>query len=108
MANACNLCKPNGFSIYDIIVELEPNSYKPLHCKYCGFAGVGKTNNDEIKIGLINGVITEEEVPVKWVSLEDYLKNYENIRKEYENNINLYWSVPSGKEQGHISSNDQL
>jgi hypothetical protein len=93
MANACNLCESTGFSVNDIATELEPNTYKAIHCKYCGFAGIGKTSDLDVKVALINGIISEEEVPVKWISLEEYTEKYQTLRKEYEDNIDIYWSI---------------
>jgi hypothetical protein len=92
MKPSCNLCEETGFSVRQVSEELEPNTFTAIQCKYCGIASIGKTSNSEVKIGIVNGKITLESIPVKWISLEEYEKDYSKIKKVYESNLHNYWS----------------
>jgi hypothetical protein len=93
MTDTCSYCDPGkGFPAQEIAEQLEPNTYTAIQCKYCGVAAIGKTLEGAVKVGIVGGKITKEDIPVNWISLEEFLENHTNIRKDYETHLHEYWS----------------
>jgi hypothetical protein len=93
MTTTCSFCDPEkGFSTQEIAESLEPNTYTAIQCKYCGVAAIGKTTDGHVKVGIVNGKINLQEIPVNWISLEEFLDNHKQIKTHYETHLHEYWS----------------
>ena len=81
----CELCNiESGFYIKETAVRLEPNTYMPVHCESCGLGVIGKTLEGETKVGYIIGKAENDQIPISWVSYEEFIEKHKQIKKEYE------------------------
>ena len=84
----CELCDiESGFYIKETADRLELNTYMSVHCESCGLSIIGKTLEEELKIGHIVGKAENDQIPISWVSYKEFIEKHQQIQKEYETHL---------------------
>jgi hypothetical protein len=84
----CELCDTeSGFYIKETADMLQSNTYMAVHCESCGLSIIGKTLDEETKLGHIIGKAENEQIPIAWVSYEEFTEKHQQIKKEYETHL---------------------
>jgi hypothetical protein len=86
MADFCNKCAAEMWNdqvepeidVHGIADQLEPGYFESVLCEGCGIRAIGKNDNGEILIAILEEEGHIEDM-VKWVSLETWLAEETSI-----------------------------